>query len=226
MVIISRLLQAFALLFTSIQATAATTTGSIPTGSIEGRLLQPDGYPLNITRLTINHGEYSTYTNAVGKFTFHNVGPGVHLLDVHNKYFSFGQVKIQLLEHSMDSPNCIEYVYPGSQKQPIDYPLTLRPHAKYSYFQKRPGISFLFLLKNPMVIIMIMSVGIMYLMPKMMEGMDDEQKEQMKKQMEMQQNITDPSKMLKQLWGDMSGEDGNENSKKVKKEKGRRLKRE
>lgn len=34
--------------------------------------------------------------------------------------------------------------------------------------------------------------------PKMMEGLDDEQKEDMRKQMEMQQ---DPTKMLSQLFG-------------------------
>ena len=43
----------------------------------------------------------------------------------------------------------------------------------------------------------------MFLMPKMMEGLDPEEKARMKQQMEMQK---DPTKMLSQLWGDMSGE--------------------
>eukprot|EP00594_Rhizosolenia_setigera_P011580 CAMPEP_0178959178 /NCGR_PEP_ID=MMETSP0789-20121207/12122_1 /TAXON_ID=3005 /ORGANISM="Rhizosolenia setigera, Strain CCMP 1694" /LENGTH=67 /DNA_ID=CAMNT_0020642103 /DNA_START=539 /DNA_END=742 /DNA_ORIENTATION=- len=36
----------------------------------------------------------------------------------------------------------------------------------------------------------------------MMENLDDDQKEQMQRQMEMQ---SDPSKMLSQLWGDIAG---------------------
>ena len=48
------------------------------------------------------------------------------------------------------------------------------------------------ILKNPMVLMMIMGVGGMYMMPKMMDGLDPEQKELMQKQMAMQQ---DPSKV-------------------------------
>lgn len=53
-----------------------------------------------------------------------------------------------------------------------------------------------------MILIMIFSVGMMFIMPSMMSNLDPEQKEQMKKQMEAQQ---DPTKMLSQLWGEMSG---------------------
>jgi len=102
----------------------------------------------------------------------------------------------------MDAPKCIEYVYPGAPKQAIPHPLLLTAHAKYEYFEKRPGFSFSSLLKNPMMLMMLVSVGLMAVMPKMMENLDDDQKDQMKRQMEMQ---TDPSKMLTQLWGDISG---------------------
>jgi hypothetical protein len=46
-------------------------------------------------------------------------------------------------------------------------------------------------------------------MPKMMEGLEPEDKERMKAQMEMQK---DPTKMFGQLWGDMTGA-GEEESK-------------
>ena len=76
-----------------------------------------------------------------------------------------------------------------------------------------------------MILMMIFGVGMMYIMPKMMENMDEEQKEQMKKQMDMQKDMQDPSKMLKQLWGDISG-DSEVAQKKVKRDKTRRFKRE
>lgn len=61
---------------------------------------------------------------------------------------------------------------------------------------------------------MAFSVGMMFLMPKMMEGLDPEEKERMKQQMEMQK---DPTKMLSQLWGDISGENAAVEATKAKK---------
>lgn len=179
--------------------------------------------------MTLNDGStHSTYTQPDGTFVFHRVPPGVHLLDVQSRVHHFSQVKIQLLEESMDSPKCIEYVCeylvlppfmtslqlfrvsfhlmcvawraprnqtkkdPGASKQAIPHPLELTAHASYEYFEARQGFSIFSILKNPMMLMMIVSVGGMVLMPKMMEGLDPEQKEQMQRQMAMQQ---DPSKV-------------------------------
>jgi len=102
----------------------------------------------------------------------------------------------------MDVPKCIEYVYPGAPKQAIPHPLELTAHASYEYYEPRQGFTPFSILKNPMLLMMLLSVGGMVLMPKMMEGLDPEQKEQMQKQMAMQQ---DPSKMLTQMFQDMTG---------------------
>ena len=123
---------------------------------------------------------------------FHRVPPGVHLLDIQSREHHFSQVKIQLLPDSMDSPKCIEYVYPGAPKQAIPHPLELTAHASYEYYEPRQGFSIMSIFKNPMLLMMIVSVGGMVMMPKMMEGLDPEQKEQMQRQMAMQQ---DPSKV-------------------------------
>lgn len=143
-----------------------------------------------------------TYTRPDGSFTFYHVGPGVHLLDVQSNENFFSQVKVQLLENAMDSPKCIEYLYPGAPKQAIMHPLVLTAHARYEYFEKRPGFSIFSIFRNPMLLMMMFSGVLMFLMPKMMENLDPDQKEQMQRQMEMQQ---DPTKMLSQLWGDISG---------------------
>ena len=63
--------------------------------------------------------------------------------------------------------------------------------------------------RNPMLIMMIFSAGLMYMMPKMMEGLDDEQKAQMQKQMAMQ---SDPQAMLSELFGGGGG-DGDQDKK-------------
>lgn len=210
-------------------------------GTIEGRLILPQTassppkapsakattFPeLNSTLITLNNGEYSTYsTTNDGSFTFHNIPPGVHVLDVHNTYYHFSQIKIQLLPENNMVPNCIEYTYAGSTKHATPHPLLLSAHATYSYFESRPSFSPFRIFKNPMVLMMIVSVGFMVIMPYMMDGLDDEQKEQMKKQMEMQ---SDPTKMLSQMWGEISGKPSDDvgGKKSLKKGNKTRLKRE
>lgn len=96
----------------------------------------------------------------------------------------------------MDSPKCIEYIYPGAPKQSIDYPLVLTAHASYQYYEPRQGFNLFGIFKNPMLLMMLVMGGMMVLMPKMMEGLDPEQKEQMQKQMELQQ---DPTKVREKV---------------------------
>lgn len=75
-----------------------------------------------------------------------------------------------------------------------------------------------------MLIMMLFSVGLMFFMPKMMENLDEEQKEQMQRQMELQ---SDPTKMLSSLWGDMTNDPEAEAKKSIKGgSKARRSKRE
>lgn len=162
-----------------------STTGSLPA--------------INATRITLNYGEYSTYTTPSNTFAFHNIPTGVHALTVHHPVYHFSQVKIQVTAEDI---KCIEYLYAGAQKRSIEHPLNLSALATINYFEPKPSFSPFRMLKNPMVLLMLFSVVMMVVMPSMMNNLDPEQKEQMKKQMEMQQ---DPSKMLSSLWSDLSG---------------------
>jgi ER membrane protein complex subunit 7 len=212
----------------SVVGAAATDSSmsSTPTATITGRLQLPDKTPFNMTtKVTLNHDDFVTYTRAHdGTFAIYNVPPGIHLLDVQSTTHHFSQVKIQLLKEKMSEPKCLEYSYPGASKQLMDcavvkaastaataaedveapafVSVTLTTVAMYDYFEKRSGFSFYSILKNPMILMMVFSVGIMYFMPTMMEGLDPEEKARMKKQMEMQQ---DPSKMISSLWEGFSG---------------------
>mmetsp|Transcript_9251 Transcript_9251/g.9943 ORF Transcript_9251/g.9943 Transcript_9251/m.9943 type:complete len:223 (+) Transcript_9251:73-741(+) len=192
----------------------------ILTRELEGRLEFPNSIPFNITtRITLNNGEYTTYSRIDGSFVIYNVSPGIHQLDIDSKTYHFGQVKIQLLEESMDSPKCLEYAFPGAPKRTLKYPLILNPKGTYQYFEAKRGFSIFGLLKNPMVIMMLFSVGLMVLMPKMMEGLEPEEKARMKEQMKNQQ---DPSQMLTKMWGEITGGGEEEESSPLKTKKDRR----
>ena len=196
-----------------------SSAGDVPKTQIEGRI-EFQGVitkPFNITtKITLNHGEYTTYSRIDGSFVIYDVGPGIHDVTFFSKKYHFPQVKIQLLEDSMDAPKCLEYTFPGAQKRALKYPLVINPKGSYQYFETKKGFSIFGLLRNPMVIMMLFSGGLMFAMPYMMEGLDPEEKARMKEQMKSQQ---DPSAMLTQMWGDMTGGGEEEalNSKKERK---------
>ncbi len=119
----------------------------------------------------------------------------------------------------MDAPKCLEYAFPGAQKRALKYPLVINPKGTYQYFEAKKGFSIFSLLRNPMVMMMLFSVGLMVAMPYMMEGLEPEEKARMREQMKNQQ---DPSAMFSQMWGDITGA-GEEEAPKSKKDR-RRLK--
>jgi hypothetical protein len=189
--------------WTAAVAALLGLTQAVQLATLEGRLQFPDGTPFNVTSLvTLNHGDLSTYSKIDGTFQLTSVPPGIHLLEVQSIEYHFGQVKIQLLKDAMTEPKCVEYMYPGAPKKPIGHPLELVAYATYEYYEKRPAFSFLVILKNPMFLMMAFSVGMMVMMPKMMEGLDPEEKAKLKEQMANQQ---DPTKMLSSMFEGITG---------------------
>jgi hypothetical protein len=187
---------------------------ALETTTITGKLKRIDENPVNSTKIVLNGGEFTSYSKPDGSFAFYHVPPGVHVLDVISHSLHFGQIKIQLLEDAMYAPNCIEYAYPGAPKQVVPHPLVLKAHAAHEYFETRPGFSIFNILQNPMILLMLFSFGLMFLMPKMMEGLEPEDRERMRKQMEMQK---DPSKMFASMFG-MAEEEESKTKRRVKRD--------
>lgn len=211
---------ALRLLLVALLANAVAVLGEKATMTIEGRLQYPDKTPFNTTtRITVNHGEYTTYSRSDGNFTIHDITPGIYLIDVNSPTYHFSQVKCLFKPEAVNEGkpvfSCLEYLYPGAPKQAVTSMLVLNALATYEYFEVKRGFSILSMLKNPMVLMMAFTAGMMFLMPKMMEGMEPEERERMQKQMEMQQN---PTKMLGELFGGLTGEpETKSNQKKIKK---------
>lgn len=63
--------------------------------------------------------------------------------------------------------------------------IEVRPLGEKDFYQERQGFSPLSFLKNPMIIMAIVSMGLIFGMPKLMENMDPEMKEEFE---EMQKN--------------------------------------
>lgn len=196
-----------------------STTASEETITLHGRLQFPDKRPYNTTtKISVNHGAYTAYSRSDGNFTFYDLPPGIYQIDVLSVQHHFSQVKCQykpeLALEQKPTLSCLEYVYPGSAKRILDEILVIHALAEMTYFEERKGFSVLSMLKNPMLLMMIVMVGMMYMMPKLMEDMNPEERAQMKKQMAMQQ---DPTKMLGELFSGGSTEEKTKKSGKKQK---------
>lgn len=120
---------------------------------------------------------------------------GVYTLDVLAVHAQFPQAKLKV-EADVGAVTVVEFKYPGAKRTPISYPIVLTALAPVAYFQQRPPINIVgMLLGNPMMLMMLFSVGVMVLMPKLTEGMDEEE---LKK---LQAEQGDPMKSLQKMMG-------------------------
>uniref|UniRef100_A0A7S1BVI9 ER membrane protein complex subunit 7 beta-sandwich domain-containing protein n=1 Tax=Corethron hystrix TaxID=216773 RepID=A0A7S1BVI9_9STRA len=204
---------------TATSATATTTT------TLTGQLLYPNRTPVILAknstrsgshRIVLDDGsKYATVARPDGSFSIPSVPvPGVYIIDSHSVAFAFSQVKVQLSlnDEGKVVRKCIEYMYLGAPKFPVNCSesITITALGENQYFESVRGFSIFGMLKNPMVLLMVFSGGMMFLMPKMMENMDPEEREIMQKQMAAQ---GDPAKMLGNLWVDLKSDLGVGNEK-------------
>jgi ER membrane protein complex subunit 7 len=196
------------LLASCVTAVTADVQQQQQTITVHGRLQFPDKTPYNTTtKISINHGESITYSRTDGNFTLYDLTPGIYLIDVLSVNHHFSQVKCQykpdddvdVVENKKPALSCLEYVYPGAPKRVLDQILVIHALAEIQYFEERKSgwLMVSSMVKNPMLQMMIVMVGMMYMMPKLMEDMNPEERAQMKKQMALQQ---DPVKMLGEMF--------------------------
>jgi ER membrane protein complex subunit 7 len=55
----------------------------------------------------------------------------------------------------------------------LEYPLDLTPTGRLEYFQERKGFSIITIFSNPMILMSLVTIGMMFLLPKMKESIQD-----------------------------------------------------
>jgi hypothetical protein len=135
----------------------------------------PDGSAAVGLQVALNGDQEFTYTKEDGSFRFHAVPSGVYTLDVLALHVLFPQAKLKV-EADSNTITVVEFKYPGAKRSPIAYPIVLTALAPVAYFQQRPPLNIIgMLMGNPMMLMMLFSAGVMFLMPKLTEGMDEEE---------------------------------------------------
>lgn len=131
---------------------------------------------------------HSAPLSSVNTFVFHNVTPGSYLADVHCTTDGFRPLRIDVsvdqdgaeLIQAWDTFRGNEW---GNKGEPVPVRegsagkgVEVKSIGKKIYFVDRPRFSILSILKNPMILMGLVSMVIFIGMPKLVENMDPETK--------------------------------------------------
>ena len=155
--------------------------------SVTGNLSIESGFKptlISVMSLPANGNEPSTlkrYLKVDKSFEF-QLSDGMHLLQVESLEYRFTQVRLQIVGQTIEafeSPLGSDLSKFGN---PIPYPLHLTPTSKYNFTKPKSGFSLAGLLANPMILMSVFSMGIMFVLPRMKDMLDDpEMKEALEK---------------------------------------------
>ena len=162
------------------------TTGDDTTWqTVRGKVKIPQTPRPPAMQVLLNDGSASdltTMTRVDGSFSLDNVPPGIYTLQIMSTKFHFGKYKVEVTPNRI---RAVLYPYVGSDRVPAKHPLRIEPQGMRGYFEARPVVGIGYFLKNPMMLMMLFSVGMMYLMPKMMPTDPEELKKIQEEQAEM-----------------------------------------
>jgi hypothetical protein len=124
-------------------------------------------------------GHREVYASSLdGGFSFSDVAPGLHSVEVFHRDFVFATHKVVVEEGK--EPLVQRFLYPGAPQLDSKLPLEVFPVTLVQHFEDRPPSAMWGMLQSPMVWIGLLMVGAMVAM----QGVD---KEELKKVSEEQQ---------------------------------------
>jgi len=139
---------------------------------------------LHQTRVQLNSGDYSADVRNNGQFIIHSVPAGSYILELVSIDYVFPLYKVDIsvkvknkISVSLHTPNSA--LNPGLPFTKTSYPLQISPISSANYFQLREGFSLSSLLKQPMALMMVFTLVMVVLMPRMMGNMNEKEKEEM-----------------------------------------------
>uniref|UniRef100_A0A0G4FIN8 ER membrane protein complex subunit 7 beta-sandwich domain-containing protein n=1 Tax=Chromera velia CCMP2878 TaxID=1169474 RepID=A0A0G4FIN8_9ALVE len=153
------------------------------TASVMGRLVNiPNEVDMNPFKVVVRQGggagvsgapRKETFVSRDGGFSVSGLGPSSHLLEVLHPSLVFEPVLLEVLPESQgqNGVKAFSFSYEHGQGAQLRLPLTLVPRGKNSFFEAREEFNIMALGKNYMVWIMLATVGLMLILPKMQESL-------------------------------------------------------
>ncbi|XP_063244240.1 ER membrane protein complex subunit 7 homolog [Bacillus rossius redtenbacheri] len=154
---------------------------STDTYGIEGKIFPPETYGTNgnwqsLTRILVNGGEYLGFLKEDGTFTVNNVPSGSYVLEIANPNFAYEPVRVEINSKGKFRARKVNYIQPSVVTH-VNYPLRIKPLARYRYFQVREQWRITDFLFSPMVLMMVLPLVLIMVLTKMMS--DPETKREM-----------------------------------------------
>ncbi|XP_078162628.1 ER membrane protein complex subunit 7 homolog [Carex rostrata] len=133
------------------------------------------------TKVILNGGQKVTFVRPDGYFSFHDVPAGTHLIEVSSMGYFFSPVRVDI---SARNPGKIQAALTENRRTLNE--LVLEPMKEEQYYEIREPFSVMSLVKSPMGLMIGFMVLVMFVFPKMMEGVDPEEMRQAQEQMRQQ----------------------------------------
>jgi len=139
---------------------------------VEGRFSNVTGVSPSEIKVILNGGQYSTFVRVDGGFALQDVSAGTHWLEVVCAKYAFDPVTIHVSAKHNGRIKATVFDDPSFE---LRYPLRLQPVRVAQYFEIREPFSFGAYLKNPMVLMMGVTLLIGFVMPKLAANVDPEE---------------------------------------------------
>ena len=138
---------------------------------IRGTVYVPESVTGKVEPLIVklNGGEQTTFVRSDGSFLFRDVVPGRYVVDIPSLTYQFCQYKVDVGGDGL--VRALEYKHVGAPKTRTKYPLVMEPIKQLDYFEQREKFHLLGLLLNPSFLTIIVPIALLYVLPKLTEGM-------------------------------------------------------
>ncbi|KAI9853195.1 MAG: hypothetical protein M1838_000051 [Thelocarpon superellum] len=153
--------------------------------------IAPSLPPSTVAQLRTLHHHYTAPLDRSGHFTFRNVSAGSYLLSVYSQPYVWTPLRIDVGD-GVDATSELGRVKVYQTVPGIEWdnkgvelaqrPIELQLAGKKNFYTKREGFSPMSFLKNPMILLAVVSMGIMFGMPYLIDNMDPEMRAEFEEQ--------------------------------------------
>ena len=151
------------------------------------------------TKILVNYGQFIGYPREDGSFEIDDIPSDSYIVEVTHPRYIYEPVRVDITSKGKIRARRVNYIQP-SIVQTLDYPLVFRPKSLHNYFTPRETWRFMDVLLNPMVMMMVVPLVIIWLLPKMMNPQEVQAQQQNNPQMP-EYNVPELSEMMASIFG-------------------------
>lgn len=151
------------------------------------------------SRILVNYGQYIGYPREDGTFEVDTLPPGdSYIVEISHPRYIYDPYRVDITSKGKIRARQVNHIQP-SLVQTVEYPLKFRPRSLHNYFIPRETWRIMDLLFNPMVIMMVVPLIIIWLLPKMMSP--QEMQSQAGEMQMPEYNVPELSEMMASMFG-------------------------